>query len=63
MQNDKHPPPLDPGINKDKLHPVRNDQPEDQKEERLWKHESEVPDPTDESRGTSGRGERQESNY
>ena len=62
MQNDKHPPPLDPNINKGESKPVRNDQDEPQTEERLWKHESEIPDRSNESQGKTGSGQRTDSN-
>ena len=62
MQNDKHPPPLDPNTKQGESQPVRNDQQEEQERERLWKHESEVPDASTESTGNKDRDQRTDSN-
>ena len=61
MQYEKHPQPLDPNPNQGESKPVRNDEPMEEPQ-RLWKHESEIPDASDKSKDTSRSGQRSDSN-
>ncbi len=61
MQNEKHAPPLDPNPSKGESKPVRNEEPREESQ-RLWKHESEIPDASKKSTDNSAPGQRSDSN-
>jgi hypothetical protein len=51
----------DPNANRGDSNPTQNEH-EPAEREKLWWSESELPDATNESRGTTGSGQRQDSN-
>ena len=64
MDNEKQDrsfPEANPKSDKGESKPVRNEE-QPQQEERLWKHESEIPDSSSESKGNVGSGQRRDSN-